>query len=62
MKRSSSNSWRRIMRLLAGTTPATAASQSTMDADVQEFWFADFARRSDFERLMLERAGDQQAH
>jgi hypothetical protein len=49
------------MRLLAGTARRPAAPQSIMDADVQEFWFADFARRSDFERLMLERAGDQQA-
>jgi hypothetical protein len=49
------------MRLLAGTKRAKVVSQLTMDPDVQEFWFADFARRSDFERVMLERAGDQQA-
>ena len=31
-------------------------SQQQLNPDVQEFWFADFARRSAFERVMLEQA------
>ncbi len=30
--------------------------------DVQELWFADFARRSEFERVIRELAGEHSAH
>ena len=62
MNRKGNARWQQIMQLLAGTKGQRNQSQLAMDPDVQEFWFADFARRSAFERLMLERAGEQQPH
>ncbi len=37
-------------------------TQQQQNRDVHEFWFADFARRSEFDRVIRELATEQQPH
>jgi hypothetical protein len=50
------------LRSQARAIGSALTTQPTLHPDVQELWFADFAPRSDFERLLLERANEQPAH
>jgi hypothetical protein len=37
-------------------------SQQQLNPDVLEFWFSDFARRSEFDRVIRELAAEQRSH